>query len=91
MSTMKPPTPDETGVRNTAGGSGQSPPKPHTTTPPRSSSGGKDMAPPKAVGSVRTTQGGTAMTPPAPDGCTPKFVDPIPTRPTPAFTPRTPK
>jgi len=91
MSVTKPPTPEHTGTRSTSGGTNMSPPKPHTTTSPRSSSGGKDMSPPKAVGSARTTPGGTGMAPPAPDGTTAQFVDPIPTRPTPAFTPRSAK
>lgn len=91
MSTMKPPTPEHTQTRSTQGGSGQSPPKPQTTTAPRSSSGGKDMSPPKAVGSVRTTPGGKAIKPASAEVPAAQFVDPIATRATPAFKPRSAK
>jgi len=91
MTISKPPTPEHTGTRSTAGGRDMSPPKPHTTTAPRSSSGGKDMSPPKAVGSARTTAGGKGMAPAAAEVPSAQFVDPIPTRPTPAFKPRSAK
>jgi len=91
MPISKPPTPEHTSTRSTQGGSNMSPPKPHTTTGLRSSSGGKDMSPPKAVASVRDTPGGKGITPAATEGTVSNFVDPIATRPTPAFKPRSVK
>lgn len=87
MEISKTPTPEHTNVRATKGGSGQSPPKPHTTTAPRPSSGGKGQMPPKAKGRDRSTPGGKGQMPPSAEVPSHNFVDPIPTRPTPKNVP----
>ena len=91
MAITKPPSP-EASTRSTSGGSGMKPPHPHKTTAPRSSSGGKGQAPPKPANtSTRSTKGAPGINAPQPDVPANEFVDPIATRPTPAFKPRSAK
>jgi len=88
MATQQPPSPDFTVQRSTKGGSGMTPPQPHTTAAPRSASGGKDMSPPSAVAAVRSTSGGKNLTPPSAEVPSSEFVDPIAGRNTPGFKPK---
>lgn len=67
------------------------PPSPDARTP-RSTPGTKGMNPPPVdARAPRKTSGGKAMTPPAAEVPKNQFVDPIPTRPTPAAKPRSVK
>jgi len=90
MAITKPPSP-EVSIRSTSGGGGCKPPKAESVKGSATSTG-KGQAPPMPANtSTRSTKGAPGINTPGPDVPANEFVDPIATRPTPAFKPRSVK